>query len=191
MQLFAKQGFSGTSTREIARLADVNEATLFRHFATKQELFWTSLETAIQAVRVKRELTDALQSGGDPASVVPMVVEFAVNLVLYQPEVARLLYFGILELEAAAEPLCRRRLGPSFELVRSYMERCIAQNTIRGLDPGFAVAAVLTSVIAHQGMYRLLTGSAVPYRSAQEAIQAYSSFWSAALRVSNSNASPA
>ena len=35
VQLFAQQGFKGTSTREIAELAKVNEATLFRHFAKK------------------------------------------------------------------------------------------------------------------------------------------------------------
>ena len=31
-KLFARQGYYGTSTREIARLAGVSENTLFRHF---------------------------------------------------------------------------------------------------------------------------------------------------------------
>ncbi len=34
-QLFARQGYHGTSTREIARIAEVSENTLFRHFACK------------------------------------------------------------------------------------------------------------------------------------------------------------
>ena len=42
-KLFARQGYHGTTTREIARLADVSENTLFRHFDNKEELFWSSL----------------------------------------------------------------------------------------------------------------------------------------------------
>src|ERR1035438_1603133 len=38
-QLFARQGYHGTSTREIARLAGVSENTIFRHFDRKEALF--------------------------------------------------------------------------------------------------------------------------------------------------------
>ena len=51
VDLFSRQGFSGTSTREIARLADVNEASLFRHFLSKQELFWAALQSRLQRLR--------------------------------------------------------------------------------------------------------------------------------------------
>jgi AcrR family transcriptional regulator len=38
-ELFSTQGYAGTSTRDIARVADVSEALLFRHFGTKAKLF--------------------------------------------------------------------------------------------------------------------------------------------------------
>jgi AcrR family transcriptional regulator len=37
--LFAEQGFQGTTTKEIARTAHVNEVTLFRTFGSKEALF--------------------------------------------------------------------------------------------------------------------------------------------------------
>jgi AcrR family transcriptional regulator len=37
-RVFAKEGFAGATTREIAREAKVNEVTLFRHFKNKEEL---------------------------------------------------------------------------------------------------------------------------------------------------------
>lgn len=37
-ELFAKKGRRGTTTREIAELAGVNEATLFRHFGNKDAI---------------------------------------------------------------------------------------------------------------------------------------------------------
>jgi AcrR family transcriptional regulator len=37
-RVFAREGIAGATTREIARLAKVNEVTLFRHFKNKHEL---------------------------------------------------------------------------------------------------------------------------------------------------------
>lgn len=38
IEVFSTQGFVGATTREIARVAGVNEVTLFRHFQTKEQL---------------------------------------------------------------------------------------------------------------------------------------------------------
>ena len=37
--LFANKGFKGTTTRELAEVAGVSEALLYRHFPTKEALF--------------------------------------------------------------------------------------------------------------------------------------------------------
>ena len=37
--LFAKKGFKGTTTREIAGKAGISEAVIFRHFARKEDLY--------------------------------------------------------------------------------------------------------------------------------------------------------
>src|SRR5689334_4907901 len=66
VQLFARQGFSGTSTREIARLADVNETSVFRHFPHKQDLFWAALQSRLQHVRPRRELEEGLSQVANP-----------------------------------------------------------------------------------------------------------------------------
>jgi AcrR family transcriptional regulator len=44
MQLFAKKGFRGTTTRDLATLAEVNEALIFRYFKTKEELYSAIIE---------------------------------------------------------------------------------------------------------------------------------------------------
>src|SRR5262249_30277305 len=44
MELFAKKGFRGTTTRDLASQAEVNEAIIFRHFNNKQELSSAILE---------------------------------------------------------------------------------------------------------------------------------------------------
>jgi AcrR family transcriptional regulator len=43
-EIFAQKGSRGTTTREVADRAEVNEATLFRHFGTKQQLLQAMLD---------------------------------------------------------------------------------------------------------------------------------------------------
>ena len=45
-QLFERNGTRGTTTREVAELAGVNEATLFRHFGSKRALLDAMRESA-------------------------------------------------------------------------------------------------------------------------------------------------
>lgn len=44
IDLFSKKGFGGTTTREIAAAAGVTEAIIFRHFATKRDLYTAILD---------------------------------------------------------------------------------------------------------------------------------------------------
>lgn len=53
--LFAKNGLRGTSVREIARAADVSEALLYKHFASKEDLYEEVIDYAgkVSATRIK------------------------------------------------------------------------------------------------------------------------------------------
>src|SRR5580692_369212 len=42
---FAQKGFSGTKTKDIAAAAGVSEAILFRHFASKEDLYQAILDS--------------------------------------------------------------------------------------------------------------------------------------------------
>ncbi len=44
-KLFSEKGYSDTTTREIAKVANVNEVSIFRHFGTKEGLFREFVET--------------------------------------------------------------------------------------------------------------------------------------------------
>jgi AcrR family transcriptional regulator len=59
LPLFARKGFAGTTTKEIAEAAEVSEALLFKHFPTKAALY-----SAIQdfGCRIKEEALERLRS---------------------------------------------------------------------------------------------------------------------------------
>ncbi|MFY9781139.1 MAG: TetR/AcrR family transcriptional regulator [Candidatus Baltobacteraceae bacterium] len=58
-ELYARNGSRGTTTREVADLADVNEATVFRHFGTKQHLLAAMLDHFSETSHVRLLLESA------------------------------------------------------------------------------------------------------------------------------------
>jgi AcrR family transcriptional regulator len=61
LQLFAVQGVTDTTTRQIAELADVNEVTLFRHFGSKHGLLLAVLEEAEVFTQLGEDLEQRAQ----------------------------------------------------------------------------------------------------------------------------------
>src|SRR5215204_3744817 len=47
LELFARKGFRGTTTRDLAAQAEVNEAIIFRYFMNKTELYRAILEEKV------------------------------------------------------------------------------------------------------------------------------------------------
>ena len=70
--LFARKGFAGTTTRELAAAAGVSEALLFRHFPSKQSLYREILQLGCE---------------GDPAlhklATLPACTETAIGIVRF------------------------------------------------------------------------------------------------------------
>src|SRR5271170_3451358 len=181
VQLFSRQGFAGSSTHEIARLAGVSEVTVFRHFPRKRDLFWAATESRLRRLRISKELRGRLESDESPRTAIPGIVALLVETVQHQPEMLRLLYLSLFELENGAERILRKHLVPLFDPVREYLSRCASQGLIRDLEPGVAALGLAASVAAHQGLQHVVTNDNMPYASTEEAIAAYSSFWMKAL----------
>lgn len=55
VQCFAKKGYHGCSTKEIAEKANVTEGSLFRLFASKEKLFNESLTVTLAAKKIRKQ----------------------------------------------------------------------------------------------------------------------------------------
>jgi AcrR family transcriptional regulator len=181
VQLFSRQGFAASSTHEIARLAGVSEVTVFRHFPRKRDLFWAATESRLRRLRISKELRGRLENDENPRTAIPGIVALLVETVQHQPEMLRLLYLSLFELENGAERILRKHLVPLFDPVREYLSRCVSKGLIRDLEPGVATLGLAASVAAHQGLQQVLTIDDMPYANTDDAIAAYSDFWMKAL----------
>jgi AcrR family transcriptional regulator len=181
VQLFSRQGFTGSSTYEIARLAGVSEVTVFRYFPRKRDLFWAATESRLQRLRISRELRNRLEGDEDPRTALPGIVELLVETLHHHPETVRLLYLSLFELDHGADRILRKHLIPLFQPLREYLSRCAAKGLIRDLEPGVAALGLAALVAAHQGLQSVLTEDDGPSVNTDDAIATYTSFWMTAM----------
>lgn len=176
-QLFARQGYHGTSTREIARLADISENTLFRYFERKEDLFWAALRSRLSGLELRRDLLSGIADGAGPEVVLPQIFALLVDTAILRPELLRLIAVAFIELRWKAAAVCSEYLSPIFSAVNRYLARNIEDGKLRNVDPSLLTAALATSVMVHPELTKLIAGAPPPYSDSREAIQVYTRFW--------------
>jgi AcrR family transcriptional regulator len=177
VQLFARQGYHATTTREIARLAEVSENTLFRHFDHKEDLFWSALRSRSNGLKLRRDLVERIKGCQDPEIVLPKIIELLVDTVSFKPELLRLIAVAFLELHWKTEAFCQEYLSPIFSVISEYVETSIKTEKVRKLDPTMVTAALVTTVMAHAEIARLIGDQRQPFPGSREAASAYTKFW--------------
>jgi AcrR family transcriptional regulator len=181
VQLFSRQGFAGSTTFEIARLAGVSEVTVFRHFPRKKDLFWAATESRLRRLRISKELLKRLELDESPRTALSGIISLLVETVRHQPETIRLLYISLFELDHGAERILRKHLATLFGPVEQYLARCATKGLIRNLEPQVAALGLVASVAAHHNLRSVLSEGEILAESTDDAIAVYTDFWTKAL----------
>ncbi len=179
VRLFCQQGYKGTSTRDISHLAKVNEVTLFRYFPRKADLFWAAAQSRLSRVRMGRELQRCLAADAELQVIVPMLAKFMVENIFDHQDLLRMVYVAGFEVPGA-DGMVREYLGPLFDIVHGYFERCAARGIIGRVEPSVATLSLAGIVSAHRSFYQLFTGKALEW-NAENLIPIYADFLLKAL----------
>jgi AcrR family transcriptional regulator len=89
--LFAEHGYAGTSTRSIAERVGIRQASLYYHFAGKDELLLELLETS---VRPSLDFVERLRDAPDPAAALAALAAVDVRTLLATPHNIGALYLA-------------------------------------------------------------------------------------------------
>ena len=176
-QLFARQGYHGTSTREIARLADVSENTIFRHFERKEDLFWSALRSRCAAIKLRRDMVEGMSEGVALEIILPKIIEFLTDILNYSPELLRLIAVAMLEMQWKADLFCDECLAPAFSAIGKYLGRVVANGSVRKVDPTMVTAAMTTMVLVYPWLSRLTSSGESRFPDSRAAERAYTAFW--------------
>jgi TetR/AcrR family transcriptional regulator len=151
VDLFARHGFSGTRTKDIAAACGVSEGILFRHFSTKEDLYRAILDAHqdeqgsaewLQEMRVLAERRD--DEGFLRCLIEQILKSFRDNASFH-----RLLMFASLDGHALAD-LFHEQLGkPTFEFLRDYISLRQREGAFAKYDPGAAVLFAISGVVQY------------------------------------------
>lgn len=83
--IFATMGLNGARTGDIARAAGISEALLYKHFASKDELYAALENHCVDAVRVATHLFEDRQPGTETFILATAVVLHAIDLGIGDP----------------------------------------------------------------------------------------------------------
>jgi AcrR family transcriptional regulator len=145
---FARHGFSGTTTREVAARADITEAGLYRHFDSKEALYAAILDRKMQAPDLLEGLADAIERRDD-AAVLGGLARGVLERGLGDPDFVRLLFFSALEGHELAESFFHARVRRIRESLAGYVGSRIEEGAFRDVDPWLAAGAFVGMVIDH------------------------------------------
>jgi AcrR family transcriptional regulator len=145
---FASRGFSGTTTREVASLAGITEAGLYRHFPSKEALYTAIIDRKMQAPELLAGLAAAAESRDDRA-VLGGLAEVILERGLGDPAFVRLLFFSALEGHALAEPFFQARVRRVRDFLADYIGRRVEEGAFRAVDPWLAAGAFVGMVVDH------------------------------------------
>ena len=133
-ELFARKGFRGTTTRDLAAHAEVNEAIIFRYFNTKEELYRAILE---EKVSQSRDLPcaelEALAKAGDDQGFLEAVGQKFLEKHDQDTTFMRLLLFSALEGHELSEMFVGALA--SRDPLAEYFSRRMDQGALRPMDP--------------------------------------------------------
>lgn len=153
--LFAAKGFVGTSTRDVARRAKVNENTIFRLFRNKQNLYLQILDSKM-GLSAPEWLNSILRSSDDPEQVFLTLAERLEEL--FDPIFLRLVFYAALE----KPELLRKRYGSSlgrlYEILGRHIGERIQTEFLRDIDPMLMGRALVGMIAYHRILGELLGG---------------------------------
>ncbi len=179
--LFSRQGFHGTSTRDIARLADVSEVTVYRYFEHKEDIFWSALDSCFSSIKPRLGLLDTSPGLDLPEIILPRVLTLLIDAATFSPDVVRMIAVAFVEVRGRAEEACREHLTPLFTAITRYLEANIQRGRIRDLNPAIMTAGIALTVFAQPEISNLIDGCRLSKLDTRQAVEAYSAFWLGAL----------
>jgi AcrR family transcriptional regulator len=151
VSLFSQKGFGGTTTKEIAQAAGVSEAMVFRHFATKQELYAEILDHKAcsgDSMNPEQMVAEALKQKDDRA-VFEQLALGALNHHEIDPEFQRLLLHAALEGHELAEMFFEKFILRVYALLGGYITERQRDGAMVKIDPAIVVRSFIGMIIHH------------------------------------------
>lgn len=151
MHLFSVRGFSGTTTKEIASAAGVSEATVFKHFSNKDELYTAILDNKACDHGFEdpfAEIADKIKEKDDFGVFYGMALN-ALNKHKEDSDFLRLMLHSALEDHELARVFFDGFITHVYHFLGDYIRERQADGAFREIEPRIVVRAFIGMFIHH------------------------------------------
>jgi AcrR family transcriptional regulator len=167
--LFAEQGFAGTTTKEIARAADIAEGTIYKYFASKQEILFAMVKS--QMVGPLTELFAEREGVGD-AEIIKTFVRndfenFARNHKLIHIMFGEVHHHSTELMADYYQSIVR----PALQMMEQYITRRIEAGVFRHVNPAVAVRALIGTLRFNSLVWEEMFGGQIDHIPREELIE--------------------
>ena len=157
IDLFSRRGFNGTTTKEIAAAAGVNEAIIFRHFAGKEQLYAAILDYRRNSLRAEEWLSEmqSFMAENNDEAVFRHLTAKIIQLVHDDPKFERVMLYAALEGHELAAMHHKQFAIPFIDMLIDYITRRQQEGALRQIHPGavvFAAAGMAQQYATHTFM---------------------------------------
>jgi AcrR family transcriptional regulator len=176
-ELFAKQGFEGTTTRQIAEKAKVNEAIIFRHFPSKEELYWEVIKHKCDMENGIARMRQLLGVERSQQEIFAAIAEDFLRRREADPGLSRLLLFSALESHSLSSRFYQTHIAAYYEALTEYIRQQIAAGKFRRVDPMLAARGFLGLIVYHSLIQDLFGGKKYQTFDVSEVSQTLAELW--------------
>ena len=159
LEVFSRQGFEGTTTKEVAAAAGVTEAIIFRHFPNKQALYTAVLDHHAESPEMQAGLAEIKRwmELNDDEQVLRSIARSILKSYRTDTRYERVLLFAALEGHELGLAHNRQLVAPIYELLRDYFARRRQEGALCDLRPG-AIIGAIAGMTKNHGMMTQMFG---------------------------------
>jgi AcrR family transcriptional regulator len=178
---FARKGYQGTTTREIAEQAGINEALLFRHFPSKENLYWTLIEELCTARGRRDRIKRILEVDGPDTEVFEALACEFLTRTERDRELTRLLWFTALENHELSAQFFNTFVAGYFDALAGHIRARIRQGAFRKTDPLLAARGFVGMVVYHFLIQEFFGGEGRQKFEPRQVAQTLTQIWLAGM----------
>ena len=167
-ELFARNGFKGTTTREIAGKAGVSEAVIYKHFSKKQALYNAIIDSRCGDRLGQSRLIGEIK-GKKGREVFKTIASHLISEHQKDPSFLRLLTYSALEKHELSEIFIKTKGLELIEFLETGIKELMEAGAFKKIDPAIAARAFI-GMILHYSISQELYGLKRYFQRPNEAV---------------------
>jgi TetR/AcrR family transcriptional regulator len=145
-RVFAERGLDGTSVREVAEAARVNNAMIYYHFKDKDDLYQSVLSDSFLALTTIWD-NEIFKSSAPVREKIQRYIEGAIRFHQSNEDLRRIMAMEFASSGGTSGLVCEKYFADSYNRLVAIIKEGMKTGELKKCDPAYAVASLIGVII--------------------------------------------